>query len=87
MKTITHPQPKERMKYNSIDGGADKPLRGCWRAAASLKPDANMMLGCISGNLESIAIRNSWAFRAKVTLLSPDAYHSLVERARTTFGG
>lgn len=64
-----------------------KDIRNQLRAAASLRPGPAMMLGCILGDPDAIAIRDAWKFQEKVLIVSPSEYEDLCQRGYTVFHG
>lgn len=70
---------------NTVD--TEKPFKQMWKNAPSLTPDLSMMTGCILGIPESLAIRDIWQFRTKITVMSREAFEAITERSTVVFGG
>jgi hypothetical protein len=61
--------------------------RAMLKAAPSLRPGLAMMDGCLVGNPEAIAIRDSWAFSFPIRRVEHNEYEIMAERGQVTFCG
>lgn len=54
--------------------------RAALKPQPSQRPGPSMMDGCIVGNTEAIAVRNSWQFSFPVRMVSRVEFEAMVER-------
>jgi hypothetical protein len=61
--------------------------RAAMKSAPSLRPGTQMMEAASMGNVEAIMIRNAWAFRFPVRVVSREEFEEMVEKGTVTFVG